>query len=174
MPPTEGDRLTIGRIGRAHGLRGEVAVTYSSNRPERSAPGAVCFAGDRELVIATARPHQGKVLVRFEGVSDRGAAEALQGRELTAAPLGDEVELDDDEFWIHELVGARVVDRAGNALGTVASVEANPAHDLLVLSSGALVPMVFVVEQRDAAGDAAGEDGGRVVVVDPPDGLFDL
>lgn len=167
MPPIEGDRLTIGRIGRAHGLRGEVAVTYSSNRPERSAPGAVCFAGERELVIASARPHQGKVLVRFEGVSDRTAAEALQGRELTAEPLGDDVELDDDEFWIHELVGARVVDRAGADLGTVTGVEANPAHDLLVLSGGALVPMVFVVEQRV-------DDDAAVVVIDPPEGLFDL
>lgn len=171
MAPTEGDRLTIGRIGRAHGLRGEVAVTYSSNRPERHAPGAVCFAGDRELVIASARPHQGKMLVRFEGVSDRSAAEALQGRELTAEPLGDDVELAEDEFWIHELVGAQVVDRAGNELGTVTAVEANPAHDLLVLSGGALVPMVFVVEQREP-GD--GDDAVRVVVVDPPEGLFDL
>jgi 16S rRNA processing protein RimM len=173
MPPTEGDRLTIGRIGRAHGLRGEVAVTYSSNRPERHAPGAVCFAGDRELVVASARPHQGKVLVRFEGVSDRTAAEALQGRELTAEPLGGDVELDDDEFWIHELVGARVVDRAGTDLGTVTAVEANPAHDLLVLSGGALVPMVFVVEQRVQDRDER-DDEVRVVVVDPPEGLFDL
>ena len=173
MPPTEGDRLTIGRVGRAHGLRGEVAVTYSSNRPERHAPGAVCFAGDRELVVESARPHQGKVLVRFEGVSDRTAAEALQGRELTAEPLGGDVELDDDEFWIHELVGARVVDRAGADLGTVTAVEANPAHDLLVLSGGALVPMVFVVEQR-VQGRDQDHDEVRVVVVDPPEGLFDL
>ncbi|MFN8025253.1 MAG: ribosome maturation factor RimM [Acidimicrobiia bacterium] len=168
MTPTEGDRLTIGRIGRAHGLRGEVAVTYSSNRPERSAPGAVCFAGDRELVIASSRPHQGKVLVRFEGVSDRSAAEALQGRELTADRLGDDVELEEGEFWIHELVGARVVDRAGTELGTVTAVEANPAHDLLVLDGKLLVPMVFVVEQ------ASTDDGDIVVTVDPPEGLLDL
>jgi 16S rRNA processing protein RimM len=103
------------------------------------------------------------VLVRFEGVDDRTAAEALQGLELTAAPLGDEVELDDDEVWVHEIVGAEVRDRSGEAIGRVAAVEANPAHDLLVLDDGALVPMVFVVEQRDG-----------VVVIDPPDGLFDL
>ena len=103
------------------------------------------------------------MLVYFEGVADRTAAEALQGVELTAAPLGDDVELDDDELWVHEVVGAEVRDRAGAVVGRVVSVEANPAHDLLVLDGGALVPMVFVVEQRDG-----------VVVIDPPDGLFDL
>jgi 16S rRNA processing protein RimM len=103
------------------------------------------------------------VLVHFEGVEDRTAAEALQGLELSALPLGDEVQLDDDELWIHEVVGAEVQDRAGATVGRVVAVEANPAHDLLVLDGGALVPMVFVVEQRDG-----------VVVIDPPEGLFDL
>lgn len=168
MPPTEGDRLTIGRIGRAHGLRGEVAVTYSSNRPERHAPGAVCFVGDRELVVVKSRPHQGRMLVCFEGVDDRTAAEALHGRTLTADRLGDDTALAEGEFWVHELVGAHVVDTARTALGTVTSVEANPAHDLLVLDSGVLVPMVFVVEQESA------DDGSVVVVVDPPEGLLDL
>jgi 16S rRNA processing protein RimM len=161
--PAAGDRLVVGRIGRAHGLRGEVAVRFTSNRPERAEPGAVLHAGDRPLVVATSRPHQDRVLVRFEGIDDRTAAEALQGLELTAAPLGDEVELGDDELWVHEIVGAEVRDRAGDVIGRVAAVEANPAHDLLVLDGGALVPMVFVVEQRDG-----------VVVIDPPDGLFDL
>jgi 16S rRNA processing protein RimM len=151
-------------VGRAHGLRGEVAVRFSSNRPERAAPGAVLYAGDRELVVASSRPHQGRVLLCFEGVDDRTAAESLLGLELTAAPLGgDEVELDDDELWVHEVVGAEVQDRSGAIVGRVVAVEANPAHDLLVLDGGALVPMVFVVEQRDG-----------VVVVDPPEGLFDL
>lgn len=168
MPPTEGDRLTIGRIGRAHGLRGEVAVTYSSNRPERHAPGAVCFVGDRELVVVKSRPHQGRMLVCFEGVDDRTAAEALHGRTLTADRLGDDTALAEGEFWVHELVGAHVVDTARTALGNVTSVEANPAHDLLVLDSGVLVPMVFVVEQESA------DDGSVVVVVDPPEGLLDL
>jgi 16S rRNA processing protein RimM len=153
----------VGRIGRAHGLRGEVAVRFSSNRPERAAPGAVLYVGERELVIATSRPHQERILVRFEGVDDRTAAEALQGLELTAEPLGDEVELADDELWVHEVVGAEVHDRSGAVVGRVVAVEANPAHDLLVLDGGALVPMVFVVEQRDG-----------VVVIDPPEGLFDL
>jgi 16S rRNA processing protein RimM len=162
--PGPGDRLVVGRVGRAHGLGGEVAVRFTSNRPERAAPGAVLYAGDRELVVVAARPHQGRVLVRFQGVADRTAAEALQGLELTGVPLGDdEVTLGDDELWVHEVVGAEVHDRAGTTVGRVVAVEANPAHDLLVLDSGVLVPMVFVVEQREG-----------VVVIDPPDGLFDL
>jgi 16S rRNA processing protein RimM len=161
--PGTGDRLVVGRVGRAHGLRGEVAVRFSSNRPERAAPGAVLYADDRELVVTTSRPHQDRMLVRFEGVDDRTAAEALQGRELTAAPLGDDVVLDDDELWVHEVVGAEVQDRSGATVGRVVAVDANPAHDILVLDGGALVPVVFVIEQRDG-----------IVVIDPPDGLFDL
>jgi 16S rRNA processing protein RimM len=161
--PGADERLVVGRIGRAHGLRGEVAVRFTSNRPERAAPGAVLYVGERELVIATSRPHQDRVLVHFEGIEDRTAAEALQGLELSALPLGDEVQLDDDELWVHEVVGAEVQDRAGTSVGRVVAVEANPAHDLLVLDGGTLVPMVFVVEQRDG-----------VVVIDPPEGLFDL
>jgi 16S rRNA processing protein RimM len=157
-------RLQVGRIGRAHGLRGEVAVTFTSNRPERTLPGASVFAAERELVIVAARPHQGRMLVCFAGIDDRTAAEALLGTVLTADPLDpDEAALADGEYWVHELVGSAVVDRAGQALGEVVAVEANPAHDLLVLASGALVPIVFVVEQREGA-----------VVIDPPDGLFDL
>jgi 16S rRNA processing protein RimM len=144
-------------------LRGEVAVTFSSNRPERSAPGAVLFAGERELVVRASRPHQGRVLLYFSGVDDRTSAEALLGVELTAAPLAGDVELDEREVWVHEVVGAEVFDRTGASVGRVVAVEANPAHDLLVLDGGALVPMVFVVEQREGA-----------VVIDPPDGLFDL
>jgi len=164
MAPDPGERLVVGRIGRAHGLRGEVAVTFTTNREERSAPGAILYAGDRELVIMASRPHQGRMLVRFAGVDDRTEAERLLGIVLHAAPLaGGDDELTEGEFWVHELVGSTVVDRAGVRRGTVVAVEANPAHDLLVLEDGALVPMVFVVDQRD--GD---------VVIDPPDGLFDL
>jgi len=162
--PGTGDRLVVGRIGRAHGLRGEVAVRFSSNRPERAEPGSVLYAGDRQLVVDAARPHQGRMLVHFQGIDDRTAAEALQGLELSGAPLtGDEAALDDDELWVHEVVGAEVRDRSGAVVGRVVAVEANPAHDLLVLDGGALVPMVFVVEQREGA-----------VVIDPPDGLLDL
>ncbi len=162
MAPTR--RLEVGRIGRAHGLHGEVAVTFVSNRPERSRVGAELFAGERRLLVVGSRPHQGRWLLRFEGVEDRTAAEALRGVTLTAEPL--DVESEDGELWVHELIGAEVLDRTGAVLGRVVAVEANPAHDLLVLEGGALVPIVFVVEQRPGA--------VHQVVVDIPDGLLEL
>ena len=162
MAPAPGE-LEVGRIGHAHGLRGEVSISFVCNRPKRAAPGAVLRGGDRLLVIASSRRHQGKWLVKFDGVDDRSSAEALRGTLLTAEPLTAGAPLDDGEFWVHELIGSAVVDTAGNALGTVVGIEANPAHDLLVLDTDALVPMAFVVERVDG-----------VVVVDPPAGLFEL
>jgi len=153
------ERLEVGRIGRAHGLSGEVAVTFSSNRAERHAPGAELWIGDRRLVIDSARPHQQRWLIRFVGIDDRDAAESLRGAVLTAAPLG---RLPDGEHWVHELVGAEVRDTLGHVLGRVAEVEANPANDLLVLEGGGLLPVPFVVGVHDG-----------VVVADPPDGLLD-
>lgn len=153
-------RLEVGRIGRAHGLHGEVAVMPITNREERFAPGSTLYLDDRALVIASARPHQDRWLIRFEGVDDRTAAEALRGQLVTAEPLGDAA---DGELWVHELIGAEVRDKAGTRLGVVTAVEANPAHDLLVLDGGALVPIVFVVAQE-----------AGVVTVDVPEGLLDL
>jgi 16S rRNA processing protein RimM len=151
-------RLEVARVGRAHGLRGEVAVTFISNRPERTKPGTRLYAGDRELVIGSAREHQKRWLIHFDGIEDRTDAEHLLGQVLTAEPLYDEGAL-----WVHDLVGAVVVDGAGRLLGTVTAVEANPAHDLLVLDGGPLIPMVFVTEH-----------GNGRVVVEVPDGLLDL
>jgi 16S rRNA processing protein RimM len=117
------------------------------------------YADDRELVVAGSRKHGERWLVRFEGVADRDRAEALRGALLTGDPLP----TGDDELWVHELIGASVRDVAGAELGRVVAVEANPASDLLVLEGEVLVPVRFVVEQRDG-----------VVVVDPPEGLLDV
>ena len=135
-------------------------MTLRTDRPERTARGAVLYADDRRLVVESARPHQGRWLVRFEGVADRDAAEELRGATLVGEPLDDPGE---GRVWVHELVGAEARDVLGNALGRVTAVEVNPAHELLVLDDGTLVPMVFVVEQAPG-----------VVIVDPPEGLLDL
>ena len=152
--------LELGSIGRPHGVHGEVTVTLRTDRPERTEPGAVLYAGDRKLVVASARPHQGRWLVRFEGVADRDAAEELRGATLVGEPLDDPGE---GRVWVHELVGAEARDVHGNVLGRVTAVEVNPAHDLLVLDERVLVPMVFVVDQ-----------GPGIVTLDPPDGLLDV
>jgi 16S rRNA processing protein RimM len=153
-------RLEVGRIGRAHGLRGDVVVTPVSNIPERFAVGATLWVDGQVHEIVSSRPNQHRYVIRFADVDDRNGADALRGKLVEAEPLG---EAPEGEFWVHELIGSEVHDRAGAPLGRVVAVEANPAHDLLVLDGGALVPMVFVVSSESG-----------VVVVDPPEGLFDL
>ena len=155
---TAAARLEVGRIGRAHGLRGEVAVLLSTERDERVAPGSALATSDRELVVVSSRRHQQRWLVRFEGVADRDAAEARQGEVLYADPI----DSGDDELWVHELIGATVQDPAGTTLGTVIALEANPASDLLVLDGDRLLPLVFLVSHEPG-----------LVVVDPPVGLWD-
>lgn len=159
---TTADRLEVGRIGRAHGLHGEVAFTLTSDVTARVAKGSVLHLGDRPLTVVASRPHQGRWLVRFAEITDRTAAEAVRGEIVTADPI----EGDDDVLWVHELVGAQVLDASGAVLGPIVAVEANPASDLLVIEIDGrevLVPSVFVTEQRDGA-----------IVIDPPEGLLDL
>ena len=152
--------LEVGRVVKPHGIRGEVVVDLISNRPEqRLAEGSVLESDRGALEVLASRPHQGRWIVAFAGVADRNGAEALRGAVLSAEALDE-----DGALWVHELMGAQVVDTGGRPLGTVEAVEANPASDLLVLAGGHLVPLVFVVERR--------VDG--TVVVDPPPGLFDL
>jgi len=151
--------LEVGRVTKAHGVRGEVVVSLLTDRLERVAPGAVLYAGGRPLEVVASRPHQKHHIVSFAGVETREAADALHGTALQAEPIGD-----DEELWVHELIGAPVVAIDGSAVGTVEAVQANPASDLLVLEGGALVPVAFVVDHRD--------DGA--IVVDLPEGLLDL
>jgi 16S rRNA processing protein RimM len=160
MPGTPAERLEIGRIGRPHGVDGDVMVSLTTNRTERAAVGTTWWVNDRELTVESVRPHQGRYIVHLSGFDDRDAAAALTGSRVFAEPLSGDP--GDDDVWVHEIIGAEVVDRTGRAHGNVVAVEANPAHDLLVLEGGGLVPMVFVVEHGD----------GRVVI-DPPAGLLD-
>lgn len=149
--------LEVGRVVRSHGLRGEVAVKLVTDRLERVAPGAVLHTARGQLEVAASRPHQEGFLVIFAGVVDREGADRLRGLALSAPPVDDS-----EGLWVHELIGAEVVDVGGTRRGRVVSVEANPASDLLVLDSGALVPLCFVVST----------EAGRVVI-DPPPGLLD-
>jgi 16S rRNA processing protein RimM len=163
-PRRQHDRLEVGRVGRAHGLRGEVAVSFVSDREERRTAGAVMYAGERVLTVVSARPHRHRWLLRFAGVDDRSAAEELRGAVLVADPI----EGDTRTLWVHEMVGAEMVDRQGRTLGRVAAVQANPAHELLVLEDGALVPSVFVVSRTPGAAGSPAR-----VVVEVPEGLLE-
>ncbi len=150
-------------MGRPHGLHGEVVVDLLTTVESRLAPGSTLDCEGRQLVVEAAHALPGKPsprgahwLVRFAGVATREEAESLVGATLRAVPLAEA-----EGLWVHELIGSVVVDQSGEARGKVAAVEANPASDLLVLDSGALVPLRFVV---------AAEPGK--LTVDAPAGLF--
>jgi 16S rRNA processing protein RimM len=151
--------LEVGRIVKAHGIRGEVIVDLVSNRPDlRLAPGSVLSSERGPLEVLTSAAHQHRWIVAFRGIEDRNAAETYRDVVLSAEPI----EGDDGTLWVHELIGAEVFDLDGRSYGPVEAVEANPASDLLVLSGERLVPLVFVKSRLP----------GRVVI-DPPPGLLD-
>ncbi len=150
--------LEVGRIVRAHGLTGEVAVKLVTDRDERLSPGTVLHTASTTLEVVASQPYRAGFLVRFAGLDDRDAAEALRGTILLAPALEDP-----DAFWVHELIGSEVVGVDDVEHGPVVAVEANPASDLLVLAGGGLVPLRFVVERAP----------GRLIV-DLPAGLLDL
>lgn len=151
--------LEVGRILRAHGLKGEVVVRFSSDRQERRAVGAVVQGPDGPLTVERCRPASGgDWVVKYAEIADRTAAEAAHGAILRAEAIDDP-----DELWVHELLGSVVVDQDGCERGLVSEVHEGSVADLLVLDTGHLVPVTFVV----------GKEPGRILV-DAPDGLFEL
>jgi 16S rRNA processing protein RimM len=152
--------LEVGSITRPHGLNCDVVVKLVTTEVARVEPGSLLHTDAGDLVVRTSRPHQKTWVVGFEGVTTREAADELRGLTLSAEPV-----VDDDALWVHELIGARVVDNEGVDRGLVEAVQENPASDVLVLDSGALVPLTFVV-----GWDVRGEQ----LRIDVPAGLFDL
>jgi len=165
-------QLVVGRIGRPHGLRGEVTVDVRTDDPDdRFAPGTVLAtdpAAAGPLVIEQARWHSGTLLVRFEGSDDRTTAEQLRGTVLVI----DSAELpptdDPEEFRDHELIGLTVVTVEGAEVGVLREIR-HFGQDLLVIKrpvgDEALVPFVAaLVPEVDVA-------GGRIVI-NPPPGLL--
>ena len=166
--------MVVGRIGRPHGVRGEVTVEVRTDDPgPRVAPGAVLRtepAGRGPLTVAASRWHRETLLLVLDGVDSREAAEALRDTELHVA-VADLPELDDPDTWYdHQLVGltARLLD--GTALGEVTAVRHEGAETLVVRRTDGgelLVPFVTaIVPTVDVS--------GGFVVVDPPEGLLDL
>ncbi len=175
-PTGDGTELLVGIAVRAHGLRGELAVDVHTDSPgERFTPGASLRgrrAGepDRTLTVESARPHSGRMLVRFVEAPDRTAAEGLRGTRLLIDADRLPPPSDPDEFHIHQLEGLRAELADGTVVGTVHEVVRGPGAELLVLRSpdrpDALVPFVrAIVPTVDLP-------GGRVVLT-PPEGLLD-
>jgi 16S rRNA processing protein RimM len=166
-------RVVVGRIGRPHGIRGEVTVEPRTDEPdERFAPGAVLSVDGpvHELVVDRTHWHSGRLLITFAGVEDRNDAEALRGLLLHVERAEDETPEDPDEYYDSTLTGCRVELADGVVVGTVTEVLHLPSQDMLVVGGpddrevlvpflAAFVPVVDVAERR--------------IVIDPPDGLLD-
>jgi 16S rRNA processing protein RimM len=156
--------VVVGRITKAHGLRGEVAVQVLSDNPDRFADGAAVFLEDgRALTVIAGRWTGSRLLVAFDGIADRTSAEGLRGRTLVV-PRSMLPVLPEGEYWPHELIGCEVVTESGRSLGRVTHVIENPANDLwsAVDDDGAetLIPAIrdVVVDVDVAAGEIVVRD----------------
>jgi 16S rRNA processing protein RimM len=131
-------QIAVGQVVRAHGIRGEVLVAVRTDEPgARFAPGSVLPTEPPErgpLTVAAARWHSGRLIVAFEGVGDRTAAEGLRGTLLILDSAQITSLSDPDEFYDHELIGLGVVTAAGDPVGVVADV-LHHGQDLLVVRS---------------------------------------
>jgi 16S rRNA processing protein RimM len=167
-------QVAVGQVARAHGIRGEVIVAVRTDEPGvRFAPGASLAAEPPDrgpLTVRAARWHSGRLIVAFDGVSDRTAAEGLRGTLLMLDTDDIPSPADPDEFYDHQLIGLGVVTAAGQPVGVVADV-LHYGQDLLVVRREApataevLVPFVgAIVPDVDVA-------AGRLVI-DPPPGLL--
>jgi 16S rRNA processing protein RimM len=168
-------QLVVGRIGRPHGIRGEVSVEVRTDAPEeRFAPGSVLATDPAErgpVTVSRMHWHSGRLLLTLDGVADRDAAEALRDT-LLVIDTAELPSLDDpDEFYDHQLVGLRVELADGTEVGVIDDVVHTPAEELLAVHRAEgeelLVPFVAaIVPTVDLP-------GGRVVI-EPPEGLLDL
>lgn len=166
-------RILVGRVGRAHGVRGDVGVDVRTDDPDvRFAAGAVLHASDEgpaTVTVSRSRWHSGRLLVAFEGITDRTAAERLQGTQLYREEADTVAEA--DAWYDYDLVGCEVFS-GGAPVGRVAEVLHLPAQDCLAVEvadgSVRLVPMVVdIVTEVDP-------QHRRIVVDDLPGLLSDL
>ncbi|MEU2285693.1 ribosome maturation factor RimM [Streptomyces sp. NPDC013178] len=167
-------QLVVARIGRAHGIKGEVTVEVRTDEPElRLAPGAVLAtdpASAGPLTIETGRVHSGRLLLRFEGVADRNAAEALRNTLLIAEVDPEELPEGEDEYYDHQLIDLDVVTKDGVEVGRITEISHLPSQDLFIVerADGTEVMIPFVEEivtEIDLEEQRA--------VIDPPPGLID-
>ncbi|HSE70007.1 MAG TPA: ribosome maturation factor RimM [Nocardioidaceae bacterium] len=171
--------VVVGRIGKAHGIRGEVSVEVRTDEPERRfADGATLATrtprGEEphgtgrphRLTVRGTRWHQSRLLVTFEEIHDRTAAEAARGLLLAVEVADDETPEDPDEFYDHQLVGLRVETTDGALVGELAAVIHGAAQDLLAIRSveGREILVPFVSELVPTVDVPT----GRIVVDDRP------
>jgi len=164
--------LVVGRIGRAHGIRGEATIEVRTDDPDdRLAVGAVLLtepAKKGPLTIASGRVHNGTLLLSFAGIPDRTAVEKLRDV-LLIADVDVEAESDsDDSFHISKIIGCEVFLKNGERIGIVSDVLSSAAQDTLVVDANGddkLIPFVAeIVPDVDVA--------NKRIVITPPEGLL--
>lgn len=172
-----GNLVAVGRIGKAHGIRGDVFVEPWTDTPEeRFADGTRLLTDPAEagpLTVVSTREQSGKLVVHFAGQDDRTAVEALRGT-LLLVPAGERPPIEDpDEFYDSDLIGLAVRTVAGRELGPVTDVLHSPAGSLLAVAltaeAGREVLVPFRREFVPTVDLAAG-----IAEIDPPDGLLEL
>jgi 16S rRNA processing protein RimM len=164
----------VGRIARAHGIRGQVIVNLETDFPEeRFQPGAELFierGGQVEtLRLAAVRYQHERPVLTIEGVDTMNDAQALAGCELRV-PVEQLATLPAGMFYRHDLIGCRVETTNGAAVGTVTDVQGDPERSRLVIAGAhgeVLVPLVAEICRTI-------DPTGRRIVIAPPDGLLDL
>lgn len=171
--------LVTGRVARAHGVRGELAVEVRTDDPDaRFAPGTVLAGrGPRErttrpFTVAAAREHSGRLLLQLEGVHTREAADALRGVLFVVDHTEVSSSEDPDEFYDHELVGLRAELADTTLIGTIIDVLHGAAGELLVLRPAGADAGELLVPFVSAIVTSVDPGAGRVVL-DPPDGLLE-
>jgi 16S rRNA processing protein RimM len=149
-PPAEAHFVTVGRVGKPHGLDGSFFVEDASEDPERFAEGATLFVAGEAAKIASSKHSGGRPVIRVDRDVARGEELTVRREDLPAAAEG--------EYYAFQLVGLEVVEAGGRMLGRVTSVAPGVANDVLELDSGLALPLVEAcVRQIDL-------DDGRIVV----------
>lgn len=194
--PVSGETIVVGRIGKPHGIKGEVSVEPRTDEPDRRfAAGARLMTQSKRpttpsrgseapardnagrapvpstMTVAGSRWHSGRLLVRFEELNDRSAAEGARGTLLSVAFDPDERPEDPEEFYDHQLVGLQVLTTDGREVGTLKEVLHGTAQDLLVIATEGADVLVPFVSQLVPEVDVP---GARIVVADLPGLLSDL
>lgn len=150
--------LEVGRVGKPHGVRGDLHVWFTTDREERWAVGSRLWIAGEWRVVSSSSARSDHHVCHFLGVDVRESAALLTNSLIYADPIEDS-----EALWVHELIGARVQESNGIDRGKCIAVLDNPAGPIMELESGALVPAVFVTKMVDG-----------VATVDVPQGLFEL
>lgn len=162
--------IAIGHVAALFGVKGEVKVTLATDFPERFQGLETVYLGPeaRPVRMLSSRPHQGSLLVRFEGYHDRDTAQTLQGLWIQV-PQADILPLGEGEHYVFQLVGLRVLTTDGRDLGVIEEILSTPANEVFVVrgeTGEVLVPYIndVIAEERLDAGE---------IIIHPVPGLLD-